>query len=260
MSVDLRPYCKAFWKMNDNAPNTTVVDSQGYSDGTAQQNTNLLATTGKVNGALKHNGTSDYESVPVPELVFQSDFLISLWSMPTDGQPAGSGRDIFGTWSDDYGVSGLVNLVHRTTSNQGRLNFGYGAYQSGGQTAENTGSVFVNGQETWHHIVCIAKQATSNTVTLSLYFDGVLVGSATATACVMSTYSNDNPAFIGQASLVGEPQAGFYFYGSIDNVEIFSLVNIPYTIQEIVDFLWNGGSGTEELTDAVVNCNEMWLF
>lgn len=48
------------WKMNDNAANTTVVDTKGNHNGTAQANTNTLDTTGKINGALTFNGSSHY--------------------------------------------------------------------------------------------------------------------------------------------------------------------------------------------------------
>ena len=49
------------WKMNDNAANTTVIDSVGSNNGTAQQNTSAISSsTGKINSALEFNGSSDY--------------------------------------------------------------------------------------------------------------------------------------------------------------------------------------------------------
>ena len=50
----------AHWKMNDNEANTTVADSVGTSNGTAQQNTEDITTTGKINEALSFNGTTDH--------------------------------------------------------------------------------------------------------------------------------------------------------------------------------------------------------
>lgn len=49
------------WLMNDNAADATVVDSSGNNNnGTAQQNTSALHTTGKIDGALTFNGMNDY--------------------------------------------------------------------------------------------------------------------------------------------------------------------------------------------------------
>ncbi len=49
------------WTMDDNADNAIVLDSGVYAnDGTAQQNTSVLHTTGIVDGALNFDGRSDY--------------------------------------------------------------------------------------------------------------------------------------------------------------------------------------------------------
>ena len=52
--------------MNDNAASTVVLEASGNGrNGTAQQNTITLHTTGKIDGALTFNGTSDYVNVGV---------------------------------------------------------------------------------------------------------------------------------------------------------------------------------------------------
>ena len=59
--ADLASSCVGHWKMNDNEPNTTVVDSSGNGNyGTAQQDTNGLHTTGKIDGALTFDGSGDF--------------------------------------------------------------------------------------------------------------------------------------------------------------------------------------------------------
>ncbi|MGD2065660.1 MAG: LamG domain-containing protein [Candidatus Bathyarchaeota archaeon] len=50
----------AYYKMNDNAASTDVIDETGVNNGTAQQNTEDIDTTGLINGALTFNGSSDY--------------------------------------------------------------------------------------------------------------------------------------------------------------------------------------------------------
>ncbi|MFA4981855.1 MAG: DUF2341 domain-containing protein, partial [Candidatus Omnitrophota bacterium] len=52
------------WHLNDDAANTNVNESTSNgNDGTAQQNTEDLTTTGQDDGALTFNGTSDYISL-----------------------------------------------------------------------------------------------------------------------------------------------------------------------------------------------------
>jgi len=71
----------AHWKMDDNADDTTVLDSSdGDNHGTAQQNTSTLSVAGMIDSALAFNGISDYISVPDnPEWTFIGDFTITIW-------------------------------------------------------------------------------------------------------------------------------------------------------------------------------------
>ncbi|MBA7589671.1 hypothetical protein ES708_31760 [subsurface metagenome] len=66
--VSIAASCVGHWKMNDNEPNTVVIDSSGKGNhGTARQNTSILHTDSNnppyLNGALTFNGTSDYIDV-----------------------------------------------------------------------------------------------------------------------------------------------------------------------------------------------------
>ncbi len=72
----------AHWTMDDNAANTTVTDVSGKgNNGTAPRNTASMSTTGKINGALNFNGTSDYITVPDRDgWAFSGDFTIGLWA------------------------------------------------------------------------------------------------------------------------------------------------------------------------------------
>ena len=49
----------AHYKMNDNLATTEVIDSMGLANGSAERNTNLLSTTGKIDNALHFNGVVD---------------------------------------------------------------------------------------------------------------------------------------------------------------------------------------------------------
>jgi hypothetical protein len=72
--------CDLYWKMDDNAANTDVVETKNARTGTAQQNTEDIDTTGVINGALTFNGSSDYvEVADCVEIDFADAFTIALW-------------------------------------------------------------------------------------------------------------------------------------------------------------------------------------
>ena len=50
----------AWWRMDDNAANKTVIDSAGTNTGTSVENTTAVHTNGVNGGALAFNGATDY--------------------------------------------------------------------------------------------------------------------------------------------------------------------------------------------------------
>ncbi|GAG77958.1 unnamed protein product, partial [marine sediment metagenome] len=74
--------CVLYWKMNDNAASTDVVETKAGRTGTAQQDTQDIDTTGVIDGALTFNGATDFVSVADwPELDFGA-FSIGVWVKP----------------------------------------------------------------------------------------------------------------------------------------------------------------------------------
>ncbi len=62
--IDLRANCIGHWKMNDNANDKIVIDSTGkgcggLADGSTIRDTSDMHTTGRIDGALAFNGTTD---------------------------------------------------------------------------------------------------------------------------------------------------------------------------------------------------------
>ncbi len=70
----------AQFKMNDNASNTTVIESISANNGTSQKNTDLMSTTGKINKALHFNGVVGGN-------------LISHWKLNGDATDSSSSHD-----------------------------------------------------------------------------------------------------------------------------------------------------------------------
>lgn len=82
----------AWYKLDDDAANTTVADSAGSNTGTASANTDTLSVAGKINKAFDFNGTTDYVSAPViASLNISSVYSFSIWIKP-DSLAEGSGR------------------------------------------------------------------------------------------------------------------------------------------------------------------------
>ena len=68
----------AHYKLNDNAANTTVVDSTGSYDGTATANTSTLSAAGKINNAFNFAGSSSAKT-PTGIIAVNSPWSVALW-------------------------------------------------------------------------------------------------------------------------------------------------------------------------------------
>jgi len=77
----------AYYKMDDNAASTTVVDQSGSYNGTSNRDTNLMSTTGTkelINTALDFNETNDYVTLPnnIRDLLMSGSlpYSLSIWT------------------------------------------------------------------------------------------------------------------------------------------------------------------------------------
>jgi hypothetical protein len=68
-----------FYSLEDDAASTTVTDAHASYDGTAQQNTSILSTAGKVDNCLSFNGTSDYIQMPNITGEFSDEASACMW-------------------------------------------------------------------------------------------------------------------------------------------------------------------------------------
>lgn len=227
----------AHWKMNDNAASTVVLDSSGNGyHGTSQQNTSDLTTTGKVNGALTFNGTTDYvDTGQTFQSVFRDSFSISLWikydtasnltyfCAISDG---GNNGIVFGT-----GASGILDMQ----------------YTANGKAVITENTVFSNGVGNWYFTVLVVQKTSESTVVAKLYLNSVLVASDSSDDCAMSDYTSIYNLYIGANNNAG---TGILlpFDGSLDN---FMLFNHALSQAEITR-LYNNGNGTENISEMEV--------
>ena len=236
--VDLRSYCVAQYKMNDNdAESPTVTDSQGYSNGTAQQNTSLLHTNGKVGGALTFNGSSDYiDTNDAFESTLQDSFSIAFWCKPTDGRPATS-QYLLGI--NASGVGFYTYIFHESTGKIQTLLWDAAGAKTIYLLLQTGSAVFVDGPpSSWVFIVAVYGKSGSNVIG-DLYIDGLLKVSESKVGDFDPVFSAN--LFLGNTNS-GEVDS---FNGSLDNVMIFNKA----LDQDEIDFLYNSGAGTEKLRE-----------
>ncbi|MCX5632521.1 MAG: PASTA domain-containing protein [Phycisphaerae bacterium] len=216
--MDLVTPCIGHWKMNDNAANKTVLDSSDANhNGTAARDTNVLATTGKINGALIFNGTSDYIDV---------------------GNVIGTGAYTKVAWVKRADTNGTVynNIISTGNTDYSHIFWAPSAYSfklsAGNMNANRVQDPNSLAPDVWYQ-VAVTFDPNVSSGKMVLYKNGAQVASATS----VPTQSSSPKTYIGRYA------SGYYFKGTIDNVMIF---NKALTADEIAA-LYNTGSGTETM-------------
>jgi hypothetical protein len=204
----------AHYKMNDNAANTTVVDSVGGYTGTSVRNTSLISTTGKINNDFNFNGTSDYISLPF-------------------GFTNGNGNTV-------YSFSAWIK-----TSSNGRI-----VSSCAGSFTQSAGIVSAASvtDNLWHHVVAIRDGAT-----LYLYLDGSLAGTVATNSGYSGVILQVDAGKVDwrsfnvnalSTSLIGlfQNDTQLLFNGLIDDVRVYQKALSAIDVNAI----YNSGNGTEQ--------------
>jgi len=217
----------AQWKMNDNLATTNVIDSAGYLDGTAQQNTEDLNTTGKVNDALTFNGTSDYIQIPASVRldIGARDYTIMAWMYPT-----GATDDNFAIFDTEVGTVNRYSLFIGS-NNKPLAHMGATAFAG-------TNATF--GRNEWIHFAASFDRSGN----VDFYINGALDSSVDISAKKAANLGTGD-GFIGVRSNTTD----HWFAGNLDDVRIY---NYALNITEIGD-IYNSDSGDESaLTTAAI--------
>ncbi len=218
--------CVGNWKMNDYDPNKTVRDSSGNAnDGVSLQNTDVLHTAGKIDGALMFNGTSDYVNI---------------------GNVISPGAYTKTTWVKREAGSNYNNII--SSGDISSHAFWAPSSQSFKLSAGHNGSWYLVQDsvsldaDVWYH-VAVTFDPDVDSGRMVLYKNGVEVDAETAVV-------THNPSTI---TYIGKYRTDYYFKGSIDNVMVFDRA---LTAEEI-EHLYNKGNGIEGLVieqmDADIN-------
>jgi hypothetical protein len=229
----------AHYKMNDDAANTTIEDSAGASlNAVASQNTADMHATGKINGGIEFNGTSDIIRMNDDTCFIgtNTSVSVSLWFKKN-----GSGDDnqiLLSKSGDGWVTSAGFIVAFNQSGNQmdvGCLN-GSRLYNSAQPNDDN-----------WHHVVAIFNTKGGSSITnISLWFDGSLKSSSL-------DYGTFDGIVSTNALRVGSDNGDKHFKGTIDDVRVYTNV----LTQSDIEILYNSGAGTEG--DGTIMQSSMYL-
>jgi hypothetical protein len=227
--IDLTSSCVCQYRMNDNAASTDVIDSVGAYTGTAQANTNTLDTTGKINGALTFNGTGDYVDIGATfQSILWDSFSVNLWLKIVFTAPPSTGLVV----SSNFESSSTSVFMFGFDTTGGNL-FLFYSYRANGHTAFNGFYPVTLPTDEYIMATVVLEKLSSTSVILSMYKNGNLVAQETNLDCPMSQYVSAENMFLGKT-----------LSGSLDDVMLFDKA----LSADEIGFLYNSGSGTEELT------------
>jgi len=205
------------WKMNDNAASKVVIDSTGRGNhGTAKRNTDVLHTTGKIDGALTFDVASG-DGVDVGPVIGTGAYTKVAWIKRQD------------TTKEYNTIIASDTSAHKFWAPRYRQFKLSAGHNSSWLIVEDSTGIAA---DVWYH-VAVTFDPDVDSGTMVLYKDGVPVDTATSVPAPGSS----NKTYIGRYG------GGEYFNGAIDNVMIFDRA---LTAGEI-EALYNSGNGTETL-------------
>jgi hypothetical protein len=211
----------AHWKL-DEALGTAAADSSGNGrNGTLYGGPVWQPTSGKVNGALRFDGSNDYVSLPIGSLISTlSDCTIATWV-----NWSGTG----GNWQRifDFGSSTQVSMyLTPSNGNTGSLRF---AITISGETNEDQATAPQVLPTGWHHVAVTIDAANKKHI---LYLDGTVIAQNTTARYTPSSLGNTTQNCLGKSQWP-DP----YLNGSLDDFRIYNRV---LSLNDITQ-LWAGG-------------------
>jgi hypothetical protein len=198
-TVDMSTVLVTRWKLNEATGETTIVDAQGFSNGTASAA--VTSVIGPVDEkALIFDGT-DYVT-GTDELVVAYPFTLSCW-IKIDASPALSSIAL------SIGAALSTNNMSLGINSDGTGRF---AVKAGGGNQDVNSAINIADAK-WHQLTGVAASATDR----KLYVDGVLDGTETTSKNIFS--STIDLWGIGRRE---SSAPGSTFEGSIDDARVYS--------------------------------------
>ena len=223
----------AHYKCNDNAANTTVLDSLGSHNATAGANTSVFDAVGLINGCFNFAGSYYFYLASHADFNFgTSPASISLWvkrsaSISTE-QCIFAKRASSGATEDGYSA-------YFTSNTNLRIHY----YTDVNYTVSNVSD------GNWHNIIVVLDYTNHSS---TVYFDNSLIGTQSHT---QDSQSNTYSFYVGTRR---SAPASSVWNGYVDDVRIYNHI----LSEDERNFIYNSGSGTEEeeITDATLSLTE----
>ena len=215
------------YKLNDNAASTVVIDSIGTLNGTARQNTNIIAAEGRGGGALDFNGSSDYIEIAdhadfTPIL---TPFSISMWVyMHTATYFVWASK-----WQD--GSNEEWNIF---TGTQKKIHFRMYDDSENAYIGRQYSTSLASYENQWTHFVLTYDGGVLSSG-FRIHLNGNRVDDADSKSGNFISVENlTAPVWIGRYSAK-------YSNGLFDNVMFFNKELTPFQVMQV----YNSGHGTE---------------
>ena len=222
----------AHLKMNDNAPNTLVVNS-GTFPGDSMLVSNIKTTedisdVGKINSALRLGDADDHIDLKItPYSTFQKPFNISVWVSSTKGPSTTSYQRVFLFSATDSHISldidgdGHVSSTYRSENNV--------------TTWKSSDVLFPDNIPAWRHLSVNVTESF-----IEFYFNGTTIDNngqdGNMSGIDMSKFgSNDGAGYVGYTD-------GDGLDGLVDDFRLYDRALSSFEILQI----YNNGNGTED--------------
>jgi Concanavalin A-like lectin/glucanases superfamily len=220
-----------WWKL-DESSGTTAADSSGTGNTGTLNNSPTWISSGKINGALSFNGTSQYVGVPdAASLRLAGPWTVSAWvnlnALPPSSHVATISAKQASSGYNNYELD--VNNVNGCPSLSWEVQF-----DSGGTTYRDCSAATIN-TGTWYHVA-----ATWDGTTLSLYANGALGSTATPGHIPNSTS--------GRPLSIGSTAGSNYLNGTLDDVRVY---NRALSAAEVAG-LYNNGLSDDMVANHVL--------
>jgi len=212
----------------------TYNEGAGAKDWSRWENTNTLngnvvwvRSSGVIGGSYHFDGSGDWIQIPDNDHleIAYGDFSSSAWALS-------SGLAINSGFVCKYNYVGGKNYGYENRSYTAPNNMNILIGDSGGSLANAAGTKTI-GDSVWHHVAWVLNRATTN---LSLYIDGALDASVSASNLNGDDLSTTYPVLVGRRCLA----EGQYWTGNIDEVMLFRRA---LTLPEIKELYQKGRSG-----------------
>ncbi len=226
ISSDAASCLVGYWKL-DETIGTVANDSAGTKHGTLYGSPTWQPTGGKINGALRFDGSNDYVALPIGSLI--SSLTNSTFATWVNWSGTG------GLWQRvfDFGSGISYNMFLTPTNLEGRMRF---AITTGGGGAEDRTTAMAPLPTGWHH-VAVTMDAVNKIH--KLYLDGAVVATKTSARYTPSSLGNTTQNWLGK-SQYQDP----YFNGSLDDFRIYARA---LSASEVVQLVGGGETITADI-------------